>query len=116
MSSQTTKAIELARSKVNNRALNNFLDNQRRAFLDKLHVASQPLQIPIEQSPDRVPGRSFRAEAGEGGGTIVRMPCIRLSEWESHFVADLIVSPRPFTEAQRAKIDELRRDYEHRLQ
>jgi hypothetical protein len=38
-----------------------------------------------------------------------------VSDWEASFIADLIQSPRPLTPAQRAKVDQLRTQYEGRL-
>jgi hypothetical protein len=38
-----------------------------------------------------------------------------VTDWEAQFLADLIAHPRPLTPAQRAKCDQLRTEYEHRL-
>lgn len=94
----TSEKIEAARSRVNTRAFNNFLDNKRRTFLDRLHVAAQPA--------------TTRATDGR---EVVKLPLIRLTEWEQVFVADLVSEPRPLTDPQRDKIDELRRRHESRL-
>lgn len=95
MSSQVTTAIETARSLVNTRAYNNFLDNQRRAFLDKLHVAAQPLVI-----------------RGNDGTETIKRPKVRLTDWETQFVASHVAKKRPFTDAIRKCIDELREEHE----
>jgi hypothetical protein len=97
MSSQVTKAIELARQKVNTRAFNNYLDNQRRAFLDKLLVASQHVVI------------------GVGSDSVIKPPRVRLTDWEQQFVASHVAEKQPFTDATRNCIDDLRRQHEHRV-
>jgi len=38
-----------------------------------------------------------------------------VTDWEASFIADLAANPRPLTPAQRAKVDQLRAQYEHRL-
>lgn len=93
--------IEVARSKANSRGMAAFerlQDDQRFAFLDRLHVAAQPA--------------TTRAV---DGSQVIKLPKIRLSEWEQHFVADLVSERRELTFSQRAKIDELRQRHQSRL-
>lgn len=97
MSSQVTKAIEAARSIVNTRAFDNYMDNQRRKFLDCLLVASQPEQVKI------------------GTDTATKAPKVRLTDWEQQFVESHVREKRPFTDAIRNCIDELRSKHQHRL-
>lgn len=90
--------IDQARSRVNSRALDRMLDDQRLNFLDRLHVASQAV---------------LRRDS-EGIEMIIP-PRIKLTEWEKRFVADLVTEHRPLTQAQRDSIDELRHRFQSRL-
>lgn len=38
-----------------------------------------------------------------------------VTDWEAQFIADHLDQPRPFTDAQRQAIDQMRERYEHRL-
>lgn len=93
-----SEKIDLARSKVNARAFDKFTDDKRREFLDRLHVAAQPIKGKLAT-----------------GLTVFSPPRVKLTDWEKHFVADHVSEPRPFTDAIRNCIDELRREHEHRL-
>jgi hypothetical protein len=79
--------IQLDQSRADERgmiALRRLQDDQRYAFLDKLHVAVQAAKI-------------------------------RITDWEQHFVSDLVSEQRQLTGPQRTAIDNLRHRYQHRL-
>lgn len=92
-----TEQIDLARSKTNWATLDRLLDDQRRAFLDRLHVAAQD------------------AEIKRDGITVIKPARVRLTEWEQRFVTDHVTEQRPFTDPIRAAIDEMRKRYERQL-
>ncbi|HEV2329218.1 MAG TPA: hypothetical protein VGY56_10560 [Verrucomicrobiae bacterium] len=92
-----SEQIDLARSKVNWKALDRMLDDQRRDFIDVLHVVAQDVEKTVN------------------GATVIQRAAIRLTDWEKHFVASLVAEPREFTHRQRECIDELRKRFGSRV-
>ena len=85
------------------------------------HSQTQPSQLP--------PRRPLPLKEGAGNATqltpeehriyefLNRLDSARfeVTDWEAHFIGDLIQHPRSLTRAQRNKVDQLRTQYEGRL-